>query len=364
MGKMKVRKLIISVLVILSTSTIPLILFSCRSFPAGGSYFMEEYSYAPIDGISGPEDMVLDMWHTPPRLLVSSDDRRYNQKQGQIYTVDVETNSATQLKREGEPHDLSFHPHGLDIIEYPGGRVILYVINHQKGSAEAEHSVIIYEVFPDRLMFQEILTDPLLSSPNDLAVQTDGSIYVTNDKSESGGMGEIIFRLKRSKVVYFDGHGQWKVAADGLAMANGIAINGEKVYVAATRENAIYSFISQADGNLTDKELFAGVKGPDNFSITGSYLLVGSHTKPMALISHFKDPENKAPSLIYSIHLERGEIKPIFYNDGRIISAASVGVQYRDALYIGQIFDSYILRYSGVFALYKSTLNGIVKKTF
>ncbi len=325
---------------------------------------MEEYSYAPIDGMPGPEDMALDIWHTPPRLLVSSDDRRHNQKQGQIFTVDVETNSVTRLKREGEPEGLSFHPHGLDIIQNPDGRVILYVINRQKESTGAGHAVIIYEVFPDRLVFQKILSDSLLSSPNDLAVRTDGSIYVTNDKSERGGMGEIIFRLKRSTVVHFDGQGQWRVAADGLAMANGIALNGERVYVAATRENAIYSFISRGDGQLTAKELFAEVKGPDNFSITGSYLLVGSHTKPMALISHLKDPENKAPSLIYSIHLRSGEIKPIFYNDGRIISAASVGVQYRDTLYIGQIFNSYILRYSGDLALYKTTLNGLVKKTF
>ena len=336
--------------------------YSCRSVPSGGSFFHDDQAYAPIEGIIGSEDMVLDKWHNPPRLLVSSDDRRKSLEPGSIYMVDVETNAVTSLKREGEPINLSFHPHGLDIIQTAEGKIFLYVINHSKEPRGTEHAVLKYEVFPNRLLFKEIFKHPLLVSPNDVAVHTDESIYVSNGRSDKGGMGETFFKLKRSTVVYYDRKGTWSIAADGIAMANGIAITGDTLYVAATGENTIYSWTKKQDGGLTNKEIFSKLKRPDNLTISGNNLLATSHTKPFALMAHFNNPEKKAPSLIYSINLTSGKSKPVFY-DGTNINAASVGVQYRDALYIGQFFDPFILKYTGKFAFYKSTINGLVKKT-
>ncbi|MBW1710043.1 MAG: SMP-30/gluconolactonase/LRE family protein [Deltaproteobacteria bacterium] len=324
---------------ILFPGFLALLLTACGSLPTG-----QEYRCEPISSIPGPEDIVIDKWNNPPRLLVSSTDRRNPDNPGQIYAVDLKTSGVKPLPRQGEMNGLSFHPHGLDIIQDQNGRVLLYVITHRREGQGAKHAVLVYAVEPDRLVLKKILEDPLLISPNDLAGQPDGGIYVSNDRSAKGGMLELALKLKRSTIVYYDGFGTWSIAAERLAMANGLAIAGGKLFVAATREDAIFSFIIQPGGTLSNKRLFASVKGPDNFFVSGNNLLVGAHLNTLALMRHSGNPEKKAPSVIYQIYLSSGDTQPLFTDDGTKISGASVGVLYGDILYIGQIFDDFILK--------------------
>jgi hypothetical protein len=297
-----------------------------------------------IDGIAGPEDIVVDSYSTPPRLLVSSTDRRFGERPGAIYEVVPGSGAIRVLERTGEPSGLIFNPHGIDIVENENGEVILYVIIHWEEGDNEKHAVIRYQVLPDALSFERLYTDELLVSPNDLSALDDGTIYVSNDSSGKGGMFETIIGLKRSTLVYFDGE-RWSVAADRIAMANGIAAFQDCVDLAATRENRVYRFGSERSGRLVEKETAARIKGPDNISVWNGSLIVAGHRKSLALARHLSASKNppESPTTLYQIDMETDEVHTLFSDGGDIISAGSVGVHYDGNIYIGQIMDPFII---------------------
>ena len=332
-------------------------LLSCRSELGA----IDSYESTRIEGLPGPEDIVLDDLNPRPRLLISSTDRRHGEKRGQIYALDLRTDTVQILPRRGEPQGLSFHPHGIDLVRDMQGKAYLYVITHReeepdKGRARPEgpaHAVVRYELFPDRLEFRQLYEDPLLVSPNDLSARPDGSIYVSNDSSKKGGLFELVFALKRSNVVYFNGS-SWIIAASSLAMANGIVALDDRVYVAVTREHKTYQFTPRPDGSLGDKKILARVRGPDNLTLhkgdlrgdeggSDRVLLVAAHEKDMALMRHMSSSSKKSPTAIYSVGLLNGAVTPVFKDNGSRISAGSVAVMSASRLYIGQIMDPFIL---------------------
>jgi arylesterase/paraoxonase len=306
----------------------------------GGS---ELAAYERFEPVPGPEDMDFDRRHN--RLIISSHDRRNLEKPGNMYTLDPLTGELNILKRENEPAGFVFHPHGISIVQKGTGEVLLYVIVHGKETdTGTAHSIAVYEVYADALYLAELLEDRLLESPNDLAAYPDGRIYVSNDKSRDGGMFELLFGLKKSSVVFYDGKGTWTRAATKIAMANGMAVDGNRVYVAATRDNSVFAYTAAPDGMLTDKQRIAKVKGADNFYLHDNELYIASHEKMFKLMAHFSKPEKYSPSLLFRIDLANNDIERVFYNEGELISAVSVGVPYGDALYLGQIFDSFVLK--------------------
>ena len=300
---------------------------------------------AVLRGLPGPEDMVLDSLSGQPRLLVSSADRRGHSQEGRIFSVDFTTFTAVSLPRLDEPEGLSFNPHGISLVRSGTGRTLLYVINHRSDREDqSRHSILVYEVLPNHLVFTEELTSPLLVSPNDLCALPDGSIYVSNDSSGKGGMMELILSLKRSTVVHYDGSGKWTVAAEKLAMANGIQAEGKTLYLAVTRENAVYTCPINDDGTLGPRSLLARVKGADNITLDKGYLYAAGHLKDLALAGHMQNPDKKAPSTVFRIDSNSGDSTIVFQDDGSLISAASVAVPHNGSLYIGQIADDGIVR--------------------
>ena len=297
-----------------------------------------------IHGIPGPEDMVVDSSNSVPRLLVSSTDRRLGGTPGEIYEVMLDSGTVRALTRAGEPDDFVFHPHGIDIVEDEKSEVILYVIIHWQEGGGEKHAIVRYRVMPDALLFQRLYTDELLVSPNDLSVLPDGRIYVSNDSSGKGGMFETIIGLKRSTLLYFDGE-QWSVAADRIAMANGIVAFQDSVYLSATRENRVYRFRRERSGRLVEKEAVARIKGPDNISVWNGYLIVAGHRKSLALARHLGASKNppESPTTLYQIDMDTKNVQILFSDDGSTISAGSVGVHYDGNIYIGQIMDPFIV---------------------
>ena len=53
------------------------------------------------------------------------------------------------------------------------------------------HSILVYAVEADGLRFRRQLSDPLLSSPNHLAIAPDGDIYVSNDRRDGSSVLEL-----------------------------------------------------------------------------------------------------------------------------------------------------------------------------
>ncbi len=295
------------------------------------------FDLTPHPDMPGPEDLVLD---GPDRLLISSQERRTEPwPPGAVFALHMPTGEVTELPRVGEPEGFTLHPHGLDRVRGEDGQVRLYVVNHRPEGGEPHHTIAVYRVREDRLDFVELLESPLLTSPNDLAARPDGQIYVSNDRSAQGGLCEMILALPRTTVVHYDGDGSWKVVADGLAMANGIAVVGHKVVVAATRENAIYGYWILGDGSLVHRHRLAKVPGPDNFFVAGNDLFVAGHPRPFAFAAHALNPEKRSPSQVHRLDLGNKELQLIFADDGSGISAASTAIWLDQTLWIGQVFE-------------------------
>ena len=128
-----------------------------------------------------------------------------------------------------------------------------------------------------------------------------------------------------------------------MSYPNGIHKLNDTLYVSTVISNKVFQ-IYQTESGYKRKKLLK-VKGGDNFSINGkNSLLLTSHPKLMKFIKHAKNPEKKSPSQVFEINTKTGEMKLIFSSEGEDISAVSVAVEYKGFLYLGQVFDGFILK--------------------
>jgi hypothetical protein len=284
-------------------------------------------SVTAIAGMPGPEDLTWDAERD--RMLVSSSDRREETAPGQIYAV--KDGQVAALKRSGEPDGFDFNPHGISLVGDT-----LYVISH---SEAGEHSVLVYGV-GEGLTLKAHLRDPLLTSPNDLVALPDGTLYVSNDKSEGGGLAEIIWRQKKASVVLYR-DGAWSVAADELAMPNGLAVDETSLYVAITREDGVFAWDRAADGALSNRRLLASVKSPDNLTWHNGDLVVACHLSDWAFLQHARRGA-PAPTYVARIGLD-GAVSTVFEDPGARISGASTAVSVGASWWFGQVFEPFVL---------------------
>jgi len=319
-------------------------LFSGCRLKAPMPMLIEDISCHKVYIADGPEDFVLDTWHGPPRLLVSSHDRRNPETSGGIFYFDIDTEKTGKMSRIGDPEKIAtFKPHGMD-IRRTGGQTLLYVIIHDPNAngQRCENAIIIYEVNKNDLRFVKLIEDAdCLWSPNDLSVLPSGDIYVTNDLC---GSLDMYLRRQSSEITYFDHISEtWKKVAADIAFANGILAEADQVYVSATFDNQVMVFPRSDDGRLGAPEQIVQVKGPDNIMRYKNLLLITAHYDDLAFLSHSKDAEAHAPSIVFMIRPEMYTKDPVFVDTGKMISAASTAMVFNDKLYISQVFDPYIV---------------------
>ena len=314
-------------------------------FSISGSIFSQAPGFAnscfrKIAVSNGPEDMVLDEKSDPvqPRLIISCSSRRKSEQAlSEICSYDIRSHIPKSLKRI-EPADLCLHPHGIDLVKV-GDSLILLVVNHCDD--RHQQSIVRYLVKGDELYFINQIKDPLFSSPNAVAGFSDGSFLVSNDAYKRGSKWEMIFRAKKAQVIFCKA-GQFTVAAKHVCFGNGIMIDKDTVYQASTIPGEIYRYIFK-EGKLTGRTILAKVKGVDNIRGYGDKLIVAGHLKFRKFVKHMKHKESLSPSNIYTINRSNGAIQLLYSNDGDQISAASTGIVYNGHLFIGQVFDSFIL---------------------
>jgi len=297
-----------------------------------------------IDIGPGPEDFVLDKWHPTPRFLVSSCERRKPAANGDIFFYVPETGNTGVMGRTGEPARLAaFRPHGID-IRHAGGITYLYVILHDPYDAggKTDHAVAVYQVLKDQLSLVNWLEDAeRLWSPNDLSVMENGDIYLTNDYQ---GKLDLYLKRKASEIAFYDADAEkWRIVADGRAFANGILAEPDQVFVTTTLGNQVLSYPRRPDGRLGKGEAVVSLKGGDNLTRYGKYLITAAHYDDFAFLRHAKDGEKTAPSVVMRITPETGMKKPIYVNAGEFISAASTAMVYNDKIYISQVFDAFMV---------------------
>lgn len=303
-------------------------------------------------GMPGPEDFDVDLLARPARLIVSSQERRLTDPNGEfsqagtIFQVPF-TREAVQapmplpiVERDGLP----FHPHGLHLV-VSGGITLLYVINH---ATHASHSIEIFELRARDLRFLKRLRTPLLISPNDLLALPDGQFYVTNDHGQLGfrQVIENLFAFGWSNVVHYR-NGNWTVAAEKIAFANGLALSdaGDFLFVAGTRDRGLFKYARNTlTGQLTYSTFLPLNSGPDNLMWEKSGLLnVAAHPDVLAFISHMRDKQAPSPSDVLRVNVFDGTVTRIYSNDGSQISASSTALVTGGRLFVSQVFEPVVL---------------------
>lgn len=314
--------------------------YACSSIPKASLIptSIEKISIAP-----GPEDMVLDTFFSQPRLIISCNARRSTEKPfAEIIQYNLITGEKSILKRVNDTSK-NFNPHGIDIRNI-GNEIWLYVISHN--DTENKQEIITYKVFENHLEYIQTYTHPLIVSPNDVAIASDASFYITNDAKKRNNMLEKILAKRSSTIIHMHTQlkGETKIATQNLAYANGILCLDNTVYISTTQRKELNEYNILPNGTLLKNKNLARIKGMDNITLHNDWLIVPAHLKFVKFIKHVSKSENKSPSVVYAINRKTGEHKVIFSDDGKKISAASTALIYNGHLYISQVFDDFILK--------------------
>ncbi|MDJ0929257.1 MAG: SMP-30/gluconolactonase/LRE family protein [Gammaproteobacteria bacterium] len=243
-----------------------------------------------------------------------------------------------------------FRPHGLSLHVDPRGRRYLFALNHpvNRGS-EAEMVELFRQDWFGRFEHVDTFTDPLFISPNDLVAVGPRQFYVANDKVDGGVMATILQQLSigGSPLVYFD-DGEVQVVLSDIASGGGInaSADGNTLYVAETAAQRVRVLEREPiTGDVTEVQRVEIGTSPDNIDVApdGS-LWIGAHANTLKLIQHFAAGQ-PAPSQVLQVRLrgESNEQEDIFLDDGRRISASSVGVNYDNLVLIGSITERKLL---------------------
>lgn len=290
----------------------------------------------------GPEDFVLDTFQNKERLIISCANRRSTDNNfKEIVALNIDNDSSYILPRFNEPDDLYFNPHGIDIKEVEK-TLKLYVVNHPKNGKD---QILIYKVFENHLELETIVESDLFISLNSVAAHKNGNFYATNDAGKKGAIFEKLFALRKSNVVFYNMQNNIsKISLENLAYANGLAVKNDLLFVATTQKMDLLKLKIEESGDLSLNKKLDGVKGMDNITIFKNYLLIPAHPQFLKFIKHLKDSKNKSPGAVYLFDFETNEKTKLFYNEGEIISAPATALFYKNNLYIGQVFDDFLVK--------------------
>lgn len=295
----------------------------------------------------GTEDVTID-----PELqvaFISADDRRATLAgapvQGGVYALRLD--GSDRVSKVSPDSFGEFHPHGLSLWRGEDGRKRLFVVNH---SGRDGDKVEIFDVGTGgALMHVDTVSFPAMSSPNDVLGVGPRSFYVTNDKAFKEGFlsqVEAYLALPLASLVYFDGQ-DGKIAARGLAYANGVnmSADGAEVYATAFlgRQVVVYDR-DPATGALTRKKSIRVNTGPDNVEVASDGALwIAGHPKVFDFLKHVKDPSHVAPSQVIRVNPQSGTVEDMLIDTGGTINASSAGAVWDDTLIVGSVFDDHVM---------------------
>lgn len=303
---------------------------------------IELNSCAPVTGIIGPEDIHID--GGSGRAFISSLDRRSEEARGAIHLFDIADPLSTGAWRDrtnGVP--ARFKPLGLDYYE-EGETRRLFVVN------EAGPSVEVFDVMDTGdLVHLESFTERRLNSPNNVVAVGPRRFYVTNDARPGRGAPladlHFLMRIGSGDIFYVDGD-VWRLAAEGLRFANGLALSptGERLYAAETAGNAVKAFDRDpATGALTLAETIRLDAAPDNINTDEEGVLwVGALPKPLLVPRLERNLAATAPSAVIKVS-PGGEATTVYRNDGDEQSAVTVAAKGGDKLLIGALYEEKFL---------------------
>lgn len=327
--------------------------------------------------LNGTEDIAID--HQSGWAYVSSQVYQTKAKlkpQGAIYGLDLEQDEPQPINLTAPLLDLAtgsgagdaerrplirpngaFHPHGISLYAPGGEEKRLFVINHD----DDEHTrVEIFAAAGPRLAHLRTVSDDAhMPSPNDVLAVGPEQFYLSNDhgfRVQPLQLVEDLLHLHRGSVVYFDGRA-FTTFASGIAYANGLALSphGKTLYVAAMDAQQIRAFPRDPQRPQAPLAAARGIPlpgGPDNLEWDADGALwTGAQCERAKLAPYYLGQVAYAPSMIVRMadpSAANPTIEVVWQDDGRLLSAASVAVLYRQRagrrrLLIGAPFDDRML---------------------
>ncbi|TGL74473.1 arylesterase [Leptospira yasudae] len=299
-----------------------------------------------IEGLPGPEDLALDK---EERILyISSHERRISDQTGKIYWIDLKNSSVPKELPVKFPPE--FRPHGMSLLKTKDV-YRLYVISHP--TLYKIHTVEIFERKGKDWSHVGTLSDPLITSPNDLSVASENEIYLSNDHGSGGFLRYLwddLFGLKRGEIAYYDGK-TWSNLGNPLSYGNGILYapdskGNEFLYRSGYMDQSVFQFpIRREQGKpvLGEARQIRINSGSDNLELDskGRIFVVG-HGSTYKFLRHAKNPDYLAPTQVFRISSD-GSFEEVFATDGSLISAGSTAIPFEGRLYIAQVFNPFIL---------------------
>lgn len=325
--------------------------FRCGEYPTQSNITTQKIAVG-----GGPEDMAVDYSQGVPRLIVSCEERRpENQKKGGFYGIDLSTHTSYQFQIK--PADFEIFPHGIDIVTMDS-TTYLYAISHHQDGDNWRHPVYRFIIQGNTLVYNQTYEHTLMNVPNDLDVLADGSFYATNyvPSMNPTEMNKAIMGSKNGSIVYFDGKGNWEIAAKDLCIPNGIYMDegNNHLYVANGGCHEVLQFeVTEGKINASSKQSTI-VNGPkitlgDNLlKDQQGQLWAVAHPCPLDFAAHTESKEEQSPTQIFTIDPTTLQPKTVFQNDGGLISAASTAVNINNQLYVSQVYEPYVLVVKGV----------------
>ncbi|MCC5873246.1 MAG: SMP-30/gluconolactonase/LRE family protein [Gammaproteobacteria bacterium] len=313
-----------------------------------------------IPAPAGPEDLEID--ELLRVAFISATPRREPGALGDLYWLDLDDPDALPVPIPRDGPELA--PHGLSLVRVDG-ELYLHVINHADAAGSTvEQFRYVSTAAPTgrpearsgtesgRLEHLATVSDPALFSPNDLAAVDAKRFYVTNDH---GGRSpllrgvEHVLGLRLGDVQYYDGQ-RFQTVATGQGFANGILLtrSGHRVLVAETVAGTVTSYLRDpASGLLTGESYMRFETGPDNLTqaADGSIWMVG-HPRLVDFVAHARNPERLSPTDVYRIDFygRTADFGAVLVDDGSLISGGSTAAVRGRQMWVGNVFDPYLLR--------------------
>ncbi len=260
---------------------------------------------------------------------------------GGLYLLDL-NDEMFALKNLTSNFKQAFAPHGISMFKTDSTYKVM-AVNH----TPEKHSLEVFKLHDETLVYEETLTSDLIYSPNDVVMIDEHRFYFTNDHKYIDGLGRLLEDyggLAVSNVIYFDGK-NYREVADGIAYANGINYDAKRnlVYVASPRKFLVKVYQRNEDGSLTFIENIDCGTGVDNIELDANgHLWIGAHPNLLRFAAYAKGKKKTAPSEIIKINYKGTNdytVEIIYLEDGKTMSASTVAVPYKDLIITGNVMD-------------------------
>ncbi len=319
-----------------------------------GEHCQPEKGITPYCGLQGPEDMV----HVPDSslLILSQYGGHMQHGPGSLLLFDMATEDKTELFSSStiatQPSELwgdsnctvppkHFSPHGIDMILWPDGALMLLVVNHEEADS-VQFFQIIRSGNDAALEWRGCVMMPVGLKLNDVSATPEGG-FVTGAvrikemrQTRWTSLDEVVPQLMR----WSPSEGLTIVHAfpsGGYLNGVNVAASGDTVFVNDSALGKV-SKISLKTGEIL-REAF--VKTPDNNRWTGDgrLLITSILVSDMAVMEECDRHKDKPCAIPFSVSVldpDTMQIDRIFYHDGsQPFGAATVALQVGDKLYLG-----------------------------